>query len=611
MDRAPRQATAAEGLVAAVAAISILYFGRAIFVPLALAILLSFVLHPAALLLRRLHFGRALSVLTVVFLAACLVLGLGAIATRQITGLAASLPRYEDTLSQKIKNLRGYGGLSSVFGRASGTLEHLGHELEQGQGKQDRQNGLVPDANKPVPVEIRQPEWALWERYRSLLASLSDPIASAGIVLVFLVFIMLQREDLRDRIIRLSGPGSVQQSTAAMDDAGDRLSRYFLTQTAVNSVFGCVIGVGLAFIGIPNAVLFGAVAAIMRFVPFIGSFIAAAMPLVLAAAIDPGWSPFFWTLALYVAGESIVGQVVEPLAYGHTTGLSPFAVIVSASFWTWLWGPVGLVMAVPLTVCIAVLASHVKRFEFLHILLSNAPALTEPQSFYQRMLAGNAGEAAYSARQYLKVNSLCQYYSEVAIPGLTLAHRDWESGILSRPRLLELQETVEELAGELDDYEDAAPEHRKDPGEPDSSPSGLAVLAPEDLPAAWNNGPVLAIGGRTPLDAAGAAILSQLLSKHGIPASVPPSGGAGSGLFKGADISATPLICISYFGASAAHAHIGAMVRRLRSKQAAAKVLLCCWDAPDDNESTIAYGVSACAKTPSRCYRLCSECCPA
>ena len=392
---------------------------------------------------------------------------------------------------------------------------------------------------------------------------------------------MLQREDLRDRIIRLAGPRSLQQSTAAMDDAGSRLSRYFLTQTLVNSVFGCVIGTGLALIGIPNAILFGAVAAIMRFVPFVGAFIAAAIPLILAAAIKSGWAAFFWTLALYAVGESITGQVVEPLLYGRSTGLSPFAVIVSASFWTWLWGPIGLVMAVPLTVCITVLARHVEGFEFVHILLSDAPALTPPQAFYQRILAGNAGEAARDAEQYLKANSLCQYYSEVAIPGLTLAHRDWDRGNMTRPRLLELAEAVEELIEDLDDYDDIAPASQKSPEQPACPCPDLPALDAGLLPPAWKSERILAMGGRTPTDAAGAAILAQLLNKHGIPAYALPPSETGPVLIRRAAIPAAPVICISYFGAAAARVHIRSIVRRLRGLQPEARILLCCWDEPD------------------------------
>ena len=581
MERAPRsgtQSSTVEGLVAAMAVAAILYFGRAVFVPLALAILISFVLNPVAMLLRRLWFGRVASALTVILLAACLVLGLGAVVTQQISGLASSLPRYEDALSQKIKGLERAGWLSRVFGPAAETLQHLGREIEQGQGSRNGQAAPPAGASQPVPVEVRQPEWQRWGWYRSLMETLSEPLSTAAIVAVFLVFFMLQREDLRDRLIRLMGTGNVQQSTAALNDAGERLSRYFVTQTIVNSLFGCVIGLGLAAIGVPNAVLFGAIAGLMRFVPFIGSFIAAAIPLVLAVAIEPGWSAFFLTLGLYIVGEAFVGQVVEPLAYGHTTGLSPFAVIVSASFWTWLWGPPGLVMAVPLTVCLVVLATHTERLEFLYILLTDAPALTPRQSFYQRILAGNGADAEHDAEQYLKTHSLGQYYAEVAIPGLALAYRDWERGALTKDRLAEIAEAAADLVADLDDYDDIAPASAA--GRIDGPARSIPpVLNPEQLAPGWQKSEVLAIGGRTALDAAGAAMFAQLLRKHGIPANTPPLTHAGRAIFR-AGLPATPLICVSYFGAATAQAHVRALLRRLGQMQPEAQILLCCWDAP-------------------------------
>jgi predicted PurR-regulated permease PerM len=588
MDLAPRslaRPATPQSLITAIGVIVILYFGHAIFVPLALAILLSFVLNPAAVLLRRLGLGRILSILVIIFVASCLFLGLGVVIARQITGLAASLPGYERTLSQKIKSLEGAGGLSSVIGRASETLQHLGQELTQEGPAQRSENGLPSNAERPVPVQIRQPQWQLWDRYRSIIESILQPLSTAAIVLVYLVFIMLQREDLRDRIIRLMGPRNVQQTTAAMDDAGSRLSRYFLTQTLVNSVFGCFIGAGLALIGVPNAVLFGAVAGLMRFVPFIGAYIAAVVPLILAAAIEPGWTSFFLTLALYATGEMFVGQVIEPWFYGQSTGLSPFAVIVSATFWTWLWGPIGLLMAVPLTVCFVVLARHIEQFEFLYILLADAPALTPPQSFYQRMLAGNADEAAHDAEQYLRSHSLCQYYGDVAIPGLTLAHQDWERGALNKEQLQELAEVTGELIEDLEDNDDTVPKREKggkeSKEEHESQCPELPVLRPECLRPDWRNGHVLVIGGRSPIDAAGASIIVQLLRKHGIPAKSPSPAYIGRGLLQEGSLPDTPLICVSYFGGAAARAHLRFIARRLHRTQDAAQILFCCWDAQD------------------------------
>jgi predicted PurR-regulated permease PerM len=580
MDRTPRsgtQSSTVEGLIAAMAVAAILYFGRAVFVPLALAILLSFVLNPAAMLLRRLWFGRVAAALTVIFLAAFLVLGLGAVVTQQVSGLAASLPRYEDALSQKIKGLESAGWLSRVFGPASETLQHLGREI-QGQGSGNGQAAPPAGANKPVPVEVRQPEWQRWGWYRSIMETLSEPLSTAAIVAVFLVFIMLQRDDLRDRLIRLMGTGNVQQSTAALNDAGERLSRYFVTQTIVNSLFGCFIGLGLAAVGVPNAVLFGAIAGLMRFVPFIGSFIAAAIPLVLAVAIEPGWTAFFLTLGLYAVGESFVGQVVEPLAYGHTTGLSPFAVIVSASFWTWLWGPPGLVMAVPLTVCLVVLATHTKRLEFLYILLTDAPALTPQQSFYQRMLAANGADAERDAERYLKAHSLSQFYAEVAIPGLALAYRDWERGALTKERLAEIAEAAADLVADLDDYDDIEP--AAEAGQTGGPERPIPpVLDPAQLAPGWQKPEVLAIGGRTAIDAAAAAMLAQLLRKHGVSANTPPLTDAGRAIFR-TGLPPAPLICVSYFGAATARAHVRALTRRLGQLQPEAQILLCCWDTP-------------------------------
>lgn len=591
MDRSIRpgtQAATMEGLITAIAVMVILYFGRSIFVPLALAVLLSFILHPATVVLRRLSFSRSMSVVTVIFLAVCAVVALAAVMTRELTELAESLPRYENTIKEKIQGLRSAGGVSSVFGRASQTLQHLSNEVA---GSQNAQEGPARGADAPVPVEIRQPRLQFLDRYRSIIQGLTDPLSTAAIVLVFLIFIMLQREDLRDRIIRVVGPRNFQKSTAAMDEAGGRLSRYFLTQTIVNSVFGAFIGAGLAIIGVPNAVLFGALAALMRFVPFIGAYIAAAIPLLLAAAVAQDWTPFFWTLALYAAGETFVGQVIEPFLYGHTTGLSPFAVIVAASFWTWLWGPIGLVMSTPLTVCFVVMARHVEKFEFLFILLTDTPALTSQQSFYQRVLAGNEIEAVHDAEQYLKTHSLSQFYGDVAIPGLALAHQDWERGALDETQAAGVGRAVTELIEDLEDYDDAPPPKRPEEDSDDagaSPPACLPVLTPEQLPPGWQNKKVLVLGGRTEMDSAGAAILADLLKKHDIAAEVSETRGRAA--LRPEALAGTSAVCVSYFGSAGANAHIRLLSRRLLKLGPDARIIFCTWDAPESDAGS--FGLS-------------------
>ena len=251
-----------------------------------------------------------------------------------------------------------------------------------------------------------------------IIAPIVAPLSTTAIVLIVAIFILLQREDLRDRLIRLFGSSDLHRTTVAMNDAARRLSRYFLTQLGINATFGVIIGIGLFFIGVPSPVLWGVLAMLLRFVPYIGAPLAAVLPLALAAAVDPGWSMVLWTAALYAVVEAIMGQVVEPLLYGHSTGLSPFSVVVAATFWTWLWGPIGLILSTPLTLCLVVLGRHVERLEFLDVILGDRPPLTPVESFYQRMLAGDPDEARDQAELLLKDRSLSSYYDEVALKGL-------------------------------------------------------------------------------------------------------------------------------------------------------------------------------------------------
>jgi predicted PurR-regulated permease PerM len=238
------------------------------------------------------------------------------------------------------------------------------------------QNSPPGQEARPIPVEVRQPPPTALENIGTLISPLLRPLTTTGITAIFVIFILLQREDLRNRFIKLAGGHDLQKTTVALDDAATRLSRLFLIQLAVNTVFGVVIGAGLWIIGIPSPVLWGILAAILRFVPYIGAVIAAVFPLALAAAVNPGWSMLLAAAVLFLVVEPVVGHVIEPLVYGHSTGLSPVAVVASATFWTALWGPIGLVLATPLTVCLVVLGRHVERFEFLDVMFGDRPALS-------------------------------------------------------------------------------------------------------------------------------------------------------------------------------------------------------------------------------------------
>src|ERR1700724_2669600 len=443
--------------------ITTLYFGREIFVPIALAILLSFVLAPLVGLLQRIRVPRGLAVVSVVILAFALIFALGSLLASQLTQLAGDLPRYQSTISEKIQSFRDTTAGRGTLERASGMLKDLSKELDKpketasplGAG-----TSLTPKTSAPltpVPVEVRQPDPGALESLHSLISPLLHPLATTGIIIIFVIFILLQREDLRNRLIRLAGSHDLQRTTAALDDAAARLSRLFLIQLVVNGAFGVVIGVGLWAIGIPSAVLWGILAAVLRFVPYVGAAIAAAFTFALFLAVDPTWSMLLWTLALFIVVEPIVGHVVEPMVYGHSTGLSPVAVVAAATFWTALWGPIGLVLATPLTVCLVVLGRHVERLEFLDVMFGDRPALSPPEIFYQRMLAGDPTEASEKAEQFLKERSLSSYYDEVALKGLQLAQADVERGALNLERLTKIRETVREFTNDLSDQDDRAP----------------------------------------------------------------------------------------------------------------------------------------------------------
>ena len=334
------------------------------------------------------------------------------------------------------------------------------------------------------------------------------------------MFILLQREDIRDRFLRLAGTADLQRSTAALDDAAARLSRFFLMQTILNAGFGLFIGVGLWLIGVPNAVLWGILAGLMRFVPFVGSIIAAFFPIALAAAVDPGWSMVLATAALFIVAEPVAGHVIEPVLYGQHTGLSAVAIVVSTLV---LGAAVGTHRALcsrrPLTVCLVVLGRHIEALEFIEVLLGDEPALEAEERFYQRLLAGDATEAADQAEEQLKEQSLSAYYDSVPMKALALAQADAAHGKLPADKQLAIRDTMAEIVDDLADHADEPPEPKE--GQP-ASPR-IPILASEQRRPEWQvDYPVLCIASRSPLDEAAATMLAQLLEKHGLPAKVQP-----------------------------------------------------------------------------------------
>ena len=470
--------------------VAALYFARDVLMPLTLSVLLSILLAPLVGLFRRIRLGRVPAVLLAVMMAVGVICAVGGLIGAQLAELASNVPAYATTIEGKADTVRSYA--FNQLGRVAASLGYntAAKAPATAAPKQSKpapmpslSNPPDKDNPKPIPVEVHQPDPSPFELMDRYLSPVLSPLGTAGIVFIVAIFILLQQEDLRDRLIRLFGSSDLRRTTVALDDGGRRLSRYFLTQLGINSAFGVIIGIGLFLIGVPSPLLWGVLSGLLRFVPYVGAFIAAFFPLALAAAIDPGWSMMLWTGGLYLVVEATVGQLVEPLLYGHSTGMSPVSVVVAAIFWSWLWGPVGLILSTPLTLCLVVLGRHVDHLEFLDIMLGDRPALTPVESFYQRMLAGDQDEARDHAELLLKDRSLTSYYDDVALPGLELAAVDAQRGALSIEQLERIKETIKDLVEDLSDHLDKEPAvapETDDPAGPSRDEQVLSKPFPAD-----------------------------------------------------------------------------------------------------------------------------------
>jgi predicted PurR-regulated permease PerM len=574
-----------ETVLVAATIVAALYFGREVLLPIALAILLSFVLAPLARLFQRLHLPRIPAVLLSVMLAFAVISAIGTLMFSQVSQLAGDLPHYQLTLSEKIKSLRGAATASGTLEQASQVLRNLQKELERPKGESPAGAGAphagTPDAGappeRPIPVEVHQPDPGALQTLATLISPLLHPLATTGIIVVFVVFTLLQQQELRNRLIRMAGLHDLHRTTVAMDDAGQRLSRLFLMQLALNSVFGLVIGIGLWVIGVPSAPLWGILAMVLRFVPYIGAIVAAILPLIVATAIEPGWSMTLMTAALFLVAEPLIGHVVEPMVYGHSSGLSPVAVVVSATFWTWLWGPIGLILATPLTMCLVVLGRHVERLEFLEILLGNRPALTPSETVYQRMLSGDPIEAAEQARVLLKEKTLIDYFDEILMPGLRLAWVDMQRGRLDQEQMERIRDTVSELVQDLETHKDSPKARPADEVEGPLAKLKQFEQAPPSVvsPSAQYrlDGAVLCIPGLGLLDEAAAMPLAQLLRREGLAAEEKQAQMlSGANLFS-FDMKQVGLVCLCHLE-HATPAQLQYTSRRIRRQAPGAPVLI-------------------------------------
>lgn len=517
-DLSPRPQTYLPTLVTVVGVVATLYFGREIFLPIAIALLLTFALAPLVTFLRKRGVPRVAAVIASV-LAAFLALGLFSfVVALQVSELAQNAPTYQTNIIAKIRSLKENGATGGLFDRLGKVMERVGEEIEE-------EVPAPPSAEEeqpaPIPVEVVTRPRPL-EVLQSLIAPVIGPLATTGLVIVVVIFMLMEREDLRDRFIRLAGHGDLHRTTEALQDAGRRVGKYLLMQLVVNVTYAIPITIGLWILGIPNALLWGLLTMVLRFVPYIGPAIGMLLPISLAVAVSPGWSLVLWTAGLFLVVELISNNIVEPWLYGSRTGLSPLAVIVSAIFWTWLWGPLGLVLSTPLTVCLVVLGKHVPQFEFLDVLFGNHPVLEPHARLYQRLLAGDPAEATDHAEELLKDADLVAYYETVAIPALLLGERDRARGVMTDEQRRKLAASAQTLVANLDDMAQEESEADDDAAEEADAESVLPrVLGEDGQPEKKSDLPdgtgkrVLCVGGRGELDDAAAAMLVQVLAVQG------------------------------------------------------------------------------------------------
>jgi predicted PurR-regulated permease PerM len=508
----------AIGIIAFATVLALLYVGRNVLIPLTIALMLGLLIAPLVLKLRRIGLGQTAAVLVAVLSSALVVTAAAGVLGTQVLRMAASLPQYERTIQQKLRNVDELtvGRLNALTSEASRLIESHPPTVGSPVASSDLSSGAAP-----IPVELHQPSATPLQIIGRVLASVWGPIESAGIVLVVLVFVLLEHEALRDRFIRVAGGTNIRLTTLALNDAGVRLSRFFVSQFAVNLGVGAAIGLGLAILGLPQAVLWGALATLLRFVPYVGIWLAALLATVLAIAVAPGWSLAISTLGLFVVVEFIAGQAVEPNLYGHTTGLSPLSVVVAAIFWSSLWGPIGLVLSTPLTLCLLVLGRHIRALSFLDLLLGNAQGLTLPQKFYERALSGDADEILLAARTFLKRNSFAAYCDLVLMPALHLAFLDRETGAISHDQQIKMRNLIVAVVSALS----GEPRRLRRSVLEDQNAGLILRQHREQLIGRWQ-GPVavppgsvlLCLGLGSPADTIAAELLVRALREQGLDA---------------------------------------------------------------------------------------------
>ncbi len=517
--------------IAVLIVMALLYFAREVFIPFSLALLFSFLLAPLVVRLRRWHLGRIPSVLIVVSLAFTIIAIVGGLVSLQLTDLGHQLPQYRENITHKLHSI--HASSSGVINRISRAVHDFTEELNPPSN--------APGEEKPVPVEIRKSPFSPLDVIRNVLGSAINVLITAAVVVVFVIFMLFQHEDLRDRLIRLFGARQLNLTTKAFDEAGYRVSRYLLAQLALNTIFGVLAGIGLYFMRVPNPILWAVLAAVLRYVPYLGIWVAASMPAAIAFAISPGWFKPIGIFGLYFGIDLLNYNFAEPLLYGRSAGISPMGILVAAVFWTWLWGPIGLLLSTPLTVCLIVMGRYVPSLEFLDVLLSDHAVLSPEKRLYQRLLATDVDEALEIAEEFLKGKSLERLYDEVIIPALSLAEEDRHRGkldenqqqfVFENARLLveDIGERADELIAGNNGIKNGL-SHRQQPvPRPEQPPTEACILT---MPA------------RDEADEIAGVMLAQLLNRRGMGAKSVSAAALASERIEEAARSSVNTVCVT------------------------------------------------------------------
>lgn len=565
----------ALGLFSATIVIAALYLGRDILMPLAMAFLLGFVLDPLVVRLKRWGVPRSMAVIVVVFATLASIAAAGLFLSQQVSTLSAELPTYQRNIQGKLRDFRARMDAPGRFDGAMKTLEVVQKEVEDATGgAASRKKGAAP----PQQVQIEEKSPSPLARAKQWFEVAGGPLMNAGIVLVFLVLVLLDRQDLRDRLLRLLG-GNLHRTTDAMDEAGVRISKYLTMQLVVNASYGVPMAAGLWLIGVPAAILWGAVAAVMRFVPYVGPMLSAIFPLALAFAVDPGWNMVLWTLLLIAVLELLSNNVVEPWLYGASTGLSAISLMVAATFWATLWGPIGLVMSTPLTVCLLVVGRHLPHLQFFDVLLGSQPALDLPTRLYQRLLAGDVEDAIELAAEQAEATSASAFYGETAIPALRLASNDHDSVATAEHR----HRVVSGMDRVIDELREQLPP-----------------------PAGASRPQVLCIGGRWELDTLAARMLAHTLALTGVAAEHRAAAVSNADFFATLDLQGATTVCLSHFSLEP-QTQIRYLCRRLRRRWPDLNIVLALWNPPAALLEEAGYtglGANAVATSVEECVML-------